>query len=120
PFAASDVLGYVHCHLSKPAPSARERNPAVPEGLARVVAKLMAKNPDERYQSARGLAADLERCERALREGGDVPPFELGQDDVSERFDVSRELVGREAEVAELLSIFEAVSSGPAQLLLVA
>ncbi|HTV18744.1 MAG TPA: serine/threonine-protein kinase PknK, partial [Polyangiaceae bacterium] len=119
PFAASDMLGYVHCHLSKTAPSARERNAEVPEGLAAIVAKLMAKNPDERYQSARGLVADLEQCQKVFAERRDVPAFELGRHDVPERFGVSRELVGREGEIAELLAVFEAARSGPALLLLV-
>ena len=34
PFQAEDVLGYIHCHLSRAAPDARELNPRVPEGLA--------------------------------------------------------------------------------------
>src|SRR4051812_15989904 len=119
PFTAPDVLGYVHCHLSKQPPSAHEKNPAVPEALARLVAKLMAKNPDERYESAGGLLHDLERCENAWKTSGDVPPFELGAEDVSERFRVSQALVGRETEVSELLAAFERASGGTAELLLV-
>src|SRR5882724_5334460 len=58
PFMAADAVGYVHCHLSKPAPDARERNAEIPPTMARIVSKLMAKNPDDRYQSARGLLAN--------------------------------------------------------------
>jgi predicted ATPase/GAF domain-containing protein len=119
PFTAPDVLGYVHCHLSKQPPSVREKNPDVPEALARVVGKLMAKNPDERYASARGLAHDLERCENAWKAREVAGVFELGEHDVSERFRVSQELVGRDAEVAELLRAFERTSEGPAELLLI-
>ena len=114
PFSAPDVLGYVHCHLSKQPPSADDKNPSVPVMLARVVAKLMAKNPDDRYQSASGLLHDLGRCEAGWQETGDVPAFELGTRDVSERFQVCQTLVGREAEVSELLAAFERASAGAA------
>ncbi|HVZ32323.1 MAG TPA: serine/threonine-protein kinase PknK, partial [Polyangiaceae bacterium] len=120
PFSAPDVLGYIHCHLSKPVPSPREINPRIPEGLARMVCKLMAKNPDERYQSTRGLLADLAHCERAWTKNNDIPSFELGREDISERFQVSRALLGRETEGARLLEVFERAAEGPAQLLLVA
>jgi predicted ATPase/HPt (histidine-containing phosphotransfer) domain-containing protein/PAS domain-containing protein len=120
PFTAPDVLGYVHCHISKPAPDPRELRPEVPEGVARIVAKLMAKNPDERYQSTRGLLQDLERCQRQWDETGTVPEFTLGTADVSERFQVSQKIVGREGEAAAMLSMFDAACRGPAALLLVA
>jgi predicted ATPase/HPt (histidine-containing phosphotransfer) domain-containing protein len=119
PFSAQDVLGYIHCHLSRPAPDPCELNPRIPPGLARVISKLMAKNPDERYQSARGLAADLEHCQRIWHERHDVPSFALGSRDVSERFRVSQALFGREREAAQLLEAFEEAARGPAQLLLV-
>ncbi len=119
PFSAPDVLGYVHCHLSQKPPSAREKNPEVPEALARIVAKLLAKNPDDRYESARGLASDLERAERLFATGAATETFELGSDDVSTRFRVSRELVGREPEIARLLAAFESASSGRSRLVLV-
>ncbi|HEY4016425.1 MAG TPA: AAA family ATPase [Polyangiaceae bacterium] len=120
PFVASDVLGYVHCHISKPAPDPRELRDDVPEGLAQIVAKLMAKNPDERYQSIRGLLHDLGRCRQQWQETGEAPAFALGAADVSERFQVSQKLVGREDEGAAMLSMFEAACRGPASLLLVA
>lgn len=119
PFSAPDVLGYVHCHLSQKPPSAREKNPDVPEALARIVSKLLAKNPDDRYESARGLASDLERAERLFKTGAAAETFALGADDVSQRFRVSRELVGREAEVERLLAAFESASAGSARLVLV-
>jgi predicted ATPase/GAF domain-containing protein/HPt (histidine-containing phosphotransfer) domain-containing protein len=120
PFSAADVLGYIHCHLSRPAPDPRERAPHVPAGLAALVTKLMSKSPDERYQSTRGLLADLLRCQDEWQTGGDVAPFTLGGEDIPERFIVSQEVLGREAEAAALLAEFEAAVTGPARLLLVA
>jgi eukaryotic-like serine/threonine-protein kinase len=48
-----------------PAPSAV--NPAVPPMLDFIVAKMLAKNLDERYQDARELANDLRECLTQLR-----------------------------------------------------
>src|SRR5690606_26389007 len=39
----------------------RSLNPRVSPGFAAIVAKLLAKDPDDRYQSAAGLLADLDR-----------------------------------------------------------
>ncbi len=120
PFVATDIIGYVHCHISKPVPDPRDIRKEIPEGLARIVRKLMAKNPDDRYQSARGLLHDLTRCQRAWEETGAVGAFALGAGDASERFQVSQRLVGRDAETSTLLSMFESACRGPAALLLVA
>jgi predicted ATPase/HPt (histidine-containing phosphotransfer) domain-containing protein len=120
PFSAPDALGYLHCHLSRPAPSARDSAPEVPEALSRLVMKLMSKSPDERYQSARGLLADLTRCRDEWQAQGSVAEFALGREDIPERFMVSQEVLGRSAEAEVLLSVFERAAQGPAQLLMVA
>ncbi len=119
PFQASDVIGWVHCHISRPAPFAHERNPAVPLGLSRLVHKLMAKEPRERYQSARGLLADLSRCRAAHAAGASGAELELGHADVSERFTLSQQLVGRSREVQRVLEVFESASAGRARLLFI-
>ncbi len=119
PFHASDVMGWIHCHISKAPPFAHELNPALPVALSMLVHKLMAKEPRERYQSARGLLADLERCRAAALAGDTHAKIALGQDDVSERFGLTQQLVGRATEVARLLEIFEGASRGAGKLLLV-
>ncbi|HYQ01967.1 MAG TPA: AAA family ATPase [Polyangiaceae bacterium] len=119
PFSASDAMGWVHCHLSKPAPDARSVNPAIPEPVAQIVRKLMAKDPDDRYQSARGLLLDLERCQREWQATRAIAPFALGAHDVSERFQISKKLFGRDPDIEVLLGSFEAASAGAGKLLLV-
>ena len=66
PFGGENVtaLMYQIVNLAPPAPSVR--NPEVPELLDYVVAKMLAKSLEERYQSAAELAADLRECERQL------------------------------------------------------
>lgn len=119
PFSASDVMGWVHCHISMPAPSVREKAPDVPQMLSELVAKLLAKEPRERYQSTRGLLADLERCEALAHAGRGDEHFPLGVDDISERFALSQRLVGRDHEVRLLRAVFDDACKGPGKLLMV-
>ena len=62
PYGSGDV---VYHHIHTPRPDARERNVDVPEAMARVILDLMAKAPDARIQSARDLAARLQKILRA-------------------------------------------------------
>ena len=120
PFTASDAIGWVHCHVArKPAPPVRFRD-ALPSVLSEIVLKLLAKVPDDRYQSAAGLQRDLERCLRQWRESGTITPFALGAEDTSDRFLVPQTVYGREAECAALREAFErVVATGQPELVLV-
>jgi predicted ATPase len=120
PYSARDVMDWVHCHICAPPPELRERVPALPSMLSRLVAKLMAKEPRDRYQSSRGLLADLERCEALRHEGRAGEEFSLGSDDFCERFVVSKELFGRDTAIRAATNALTQAASGPAQLLLVA
>jgi serine/threonine-protein kinase len=66
PFSGENVtaLMYQIVNFAPPAPSAV--NAAVPELLNFIVAKMLAKPLEERYQSAQELAADLRNCERQI------------------------------------------------------
>ena len=66
PFAASDPMEWVHCHIARqPAPPG-ERVAGVPGPLSAIVMKLLAKNAEDRYQTAAGLAVDLRKCLHAM------------------------------------------------------
>ncbi|EPX64836.1 serine/threonine kinase [Cystobacter fuscus DSM 2262] len=118
PFQARDALEWFHAHLTQRPKPPHELNPQVPPALSALVMKLLAKVAEERYQSAEGLKADLERCHEALGQGV-REVFPLGTQDTPQRFQLPQRLYGREAQVAALLEGFERVTrTGRPELLL--
>jgi predicted ATPase/signal transduction histidine kinase len=73
--------------------------------------KLLAKVAEERYQSADGLKADLQRCQEGLLRGVHED-FPLGVHDFSSRFQLPQRLYGRAGHAAALLQGFERVARG--------
>jgi PAS domain S-box-containing protein len=120
PFDASDPLELVHCHIAKIATPVHQVNTDVPKMLGAIVAKLMAKNAEDRYQSATGLKHDLSECLSQWKQTGSITEFALGQRDLCERFLIPEKLYGRDEEVQTLLDAFERVAQGASELMLVA
>ncbi|SFU73674.1 AAA family ATPase [Pseudoduganella namucuonensis] len=119
PFQGGDPLEWTHCHIARTAPPPRAVAD-IPEAVSAIVMKLLAKLPEDRYQSARGLQADLQRCLAQWQAEGRVDPFPPGADDVSERFQIPHKLYGRERERAALLDAFvRMAASGEATLVTV-
>lgn len=119
PFNAEDKMGWVYRHMAKTPPHPGEVNPAVPGALAEIVLKLMSKNVEDRYQSSHGLLRDLEECREQWQNKGTISDFTPGRRDVSEKFQVSQKLYGREKEMAVLLKAFEDVTRGNTEFVLV-
>ncbi|MBD2528132.1 AAA family ATPase [Nostoc flagelliforme FACHB-838] len=137
PFQSNDPMELVHCHLAKLPPNINKTHPKplltkermpkagevsfpIPQVLCDIVMKLMAKNAEDRYQSALGLKFDLENCLSQLQETGEMKSFSIAQLDVCDRFIIPDKLYGRETEVETLLQAFERVSLGATEMMLVA
>ncbi|MEC4803945.1 MAG: AAA family ATPase [Jaaginema sp. PMC 1079.18] len=111
PFQSQDLIDLVHCHIAKiPKPIA---STAIPPVISNIVMKLMAKNAEDRYQSAWGLKFDLEQCLTQLQQTSKIESFELGTRDITDRFIIPEKLYGRETEIQTLLAAFERVSNPP-------
>ncbi|MBE9079681.1 AAA family ATPase [Romeria aff. gracilis LEGE 07310] len=128
PFQTDDPLELVHCHMAQAPMPPDQINPAIPPMASAIVLKLMAKNAENRYQSALGLKHDLEQCLSQWQTAGAIrashkqaiADFELGQRDLSDRFMIPEKLYGREAEVQTLLAAFDRAAQGSAEVMLVA
>ena len=127
PFSSSDPMELVHCHISQqPIPPAAtnpvsptNRVSEIPPVVSDIVMKLMAKNAEDRYQSALGLKLDLENCLKQWQETGNIEAFELATRDISGRFLIPEKLYGRETEVQTLLAAFERIANGKTEMMLV-
>jgi PAS domain S-box-containing protein len=120
PFAASEPMEWVHCHIARrPAPPS-ERREGIPHVVSAIIMQLLAKTPEERYQTAVGLERDLRRCLAAWEVERRIDDFPLGEDDTPDRLLVPEKLYGRSREVETLLAAFDRiVTSGRPELALV-
>src|SRR4029079_9496056 len=71
PFPEGNVLQKLLAHQSEPAPDVREIRPDARDMLASVISTMLAKQPDERFQTPLDLAAALTSCVEQL---GLAPP----------------------------------------------
>ncbi|WP_206047099.1 ATP-binding protein, partial [Noviherbaspirillum denitrificans] len=120
PFDADDAMGWIYCHIARTPVPPVERRISLPPVLSAIVMKLLAKEPEARYQSAEGLLRDLLECDRQWRVQGAIDAFALAQHDVPTHFQLPQKLYGRERESASLRQAFERVAGeGTPELVLV-
>ncbi len=119
PFQSDDPMELVHSHIAKMPPRLGNQR-EIPQVLSDIVMKLMAKNAEDRYQSALGLKRDLHHCLTQLKETGKILPFEIGARDLCDRFTIPEKLYGRGKEVSQLLAAFDRVTTGRPEMMLVA
>ncbi len=69
PFKGANPVAIAMQHLKNPPPSLKEKNPALPDILCRVVHRMMAKRRALRYQSADEVLEDLKKLVTAHKQG---------------------------------------------------
>jgi ABC-type ATPase with predicted acetyltransferase domain len=119
PFIERDPLALVHAHLAKEPPVLDTIAPDVPKAVSAIVAQLLAKDPEQRYQTAKGAAEDLEEALRQWSTHGAVQPFALGTKDFSAELRLPQILVGRQDEIEQVGAAFVRAAAGAAELVLV-
>lgn len=100
PFEGNDINTIIHQHIAVRPTLPSRYNPGIPPSLDAVIMKLLEKEPENRYQSARGLEADI----RKIRSG--ATDFIPGQEDRHIRLTFKTRMVGREKEFTILKNFF--------------
>ncbi|RJQ23282.1 MAG: GAF domain-containing protein [Nitrospiraceae bacterium] len=112
PFYSDDPLELIHAHLAKEAPKVHEINPNIPVALSKIVAKLMFKQPEKRYQSSSALLTDLLRCKDEFSAIGTIREFPLESRFLTQRVTFISKMVGRDKESETILDEYEQVARG--------
>ncbi len=101
PFPGSNMSQIIHRQVAlTPLPPCKI-DKEIPAVLEAIVLKLLQKDPDLRYQSARGLWADLERYENGERR------FDVGSKDPKIKLTYQTRLVGREMELESIKKLIQ-------------
>ncbi|RJQ57456.1 MAG: phytochrome sensor protein, partial [Desulfobacteraceae bacterium] len=112
PFSSDDPLELIHSHLAEEAPKVHELNPEIPAALSRIIAKLMLKEPEKRYQTSSGLITDLMRCRDEYLTAGRISDFPLESRGCAHRASFISRMVGRDKEARTVLGEYEEVARG--------
>lgn len=112
PFKGKDSLEIVYHHMATVPPLAHEINPKIPAQLSAIIAKLLAKMPEERYSSSSGIQADLQRCKSQWKSSDRIDNFTLGSHDLMNKLNVSHKLYGRDEVIGHLMATFEQIAGG--------
>ena len=112
PFTASEPIEWVHCHIAKHPIPLEDRVQSIRGPVAKIILKLLAKPPEERYQTAAGVESDLRRCLEDLDREGGVRDFVLGNHDRPDQLQIPEKLYGREREIETLLASFDRIVNG--------
>ena len=116
PFSGDDPVSIISQHLQVPPVAPHWYNPQVSPELEGIILKLLAKDPAERYPSARDVLTALEGLPAAGPSAAEAPPINpallLGTV-------LRTRLAGREAELREIKSSIELAASGHGRVVLI-
>ena len=117
PFVNSDPLELIHSHIARTPPKLTSLDLDIPRWLSEIVQKLLAKQPEDRYQTAEAVRADIDLGAATVPSSEDVLPFTLGRTDSRGQLTLPRKVYGREDEIAKLTEL--AVRAGEGESLIV-
>ncbi len=118
PFAATDAMEAVHCHIAAAPDPPIKRKADIPPALSAIIMKLLAKNAENRYQSASGLKYDLDCIRANLGRPQHLEGFKPGREDFSGRFSIPEKLYGREKDTRRLFEMYAHARRGHKALLM--
>jgi serine phosphatase RsbU (regulator of sigma subunit)/tetratricopeptide (TPR) repeat protein len=118
PYEGKDTSTLIHQHIAQKPALPTKLNPSVPPVIERIILRLIAKDPIDRYQTASGLYADLQEYVRR-KEKGEALDFEIAKSDRMKELTYTTRLIGRDREFEELKTAVDRSKEGRGSLCLV-
>lgn len=109
PYEGRDTSTLIHQHIAKKAPLPTVLNTSIPPVIERIILRLIAKDPLDRYQTVLGVVADLQEYLRQRQGGKEAPKFEIARSDRLKELSFTTHLVGRDI---ALDTLKDAVTAG--------
>ncbi|PCI25235.1 MAG: hypothetical protein COB67_10855 [SAR324 cluster bacterium] len=119
PFASHNPIVRIHGHIAKKPKDLQVYNPEIPEILNNIIQKLLSKSAEDRYQSAKGLQEDLQRCWLDSQNKQQLQSFKLAQQDTLDQFHMPTRLYGAQSNLLTLIDAFNRVCTGSVELMMV-
>nr|MDJ0680980.1 AAA family ATPase [Xenococcaceae cyanobacterium MO_167.B52] len=116
---ALNYLELIHCHLAQTPASPHQINSDISQPLSSIIMKLLAKNPEDRYQNAYGIKKDLEICQTQYQNQGKIELFDIGTLDRCSQFIISPQLYNRCSEVNTITTSWDRVILGAVEMVVV-
>lgn len=104
PYKGQDISTLIHQHIAQRPWPPSKINEALPEILDRIVLRLIAKDPQDRYQSLSSLIIDLKEYQNKKQQGNQTIDFVIARQDRLKNLAYSTSLVGRVGEFNQLRS----------------
>ncbi len=117
PFVSNSSSELLYAHIARQPALLDTIDPYIPRVLNDIVLKLLAKNPENRYQSLQGLIYDLENSIGYFQDDRYPGAFTLGQKDFVSRITISAKLLGRDNEMAIMNDAYQLAMMGKKQAL---
>ena len=111
PFVSNNAQNIIHSHLAETPDALENQGFACPASLSTIVALLLEKQTELRYQTAVGLKKDLQTCLNKVVSHNDAV-FPLKGDDFSNEIVLPSILLGRDLEKKQLLGLYAQVCRG--------
>ena len=107
PFRGDNAVEIALKHMREPLPNLREENPSIPQSIENIIRKATAKNPKNRYESARSMHEDLLTALNDERMDEEVYQYKYPENENEGKKSKKEEAIQREAEKVEDLEDVE-------------
>ena len=119
PYQARDVATLIHQHIAQKPVVPSRMNVSIALVIDKIIMRLIAKDPQDRYQTLGALIADLKEYQRQRQEGKIGIDFEIARTDRLKQLIFTTKLIGRDAELSQLESFLEQTKQGKGTLCLI-